>query len=162
MQRLLMDFFSTAGAVILDEKGAPSRKVGEGEAVVGILPDDLKRLYVALQEAEKALNEECGKVHGPMEAVLVKGPFAMSDADKDVLRQHTLAHNQQELLADIFWASVEKAFPQLAFPPMGKGLRVGWQVVSTPRRESRLHVIDLGMIPVPADLLEALKAELGS
>jgi hypothetical protein len=164
MQKFLMDFFSTAGAVVLNKKTkGPDSKVERGETVVGVLPDELKRFSIALRQAREAMRKECPQVHEKIEAILTAGPSRMKTGDLEAVEQHLLAHKRQDLLADIFWQAVTQAFPRLVLSQGEMGIREGWKVVTSPpaRQCPRVQVIDLSRIPIPPGFAEALLRGLG-
>jgi len=116
----------------VDENLLPSAQVGEGEKVVGTLPDNLKRLFIAILQTNQDLRATCEGIHARFRPQKDAGkkPSDLPVEDRRLLDEHNAQHEWTDLAIQIFWMEVVNAFPELGRPATSKGLRQGWQVVS--------------------------------
>jgi len=132
MLKHLRQLVEDANAVVLDnEKFQPEGEMMPGDIPLGILPDDIKKLWVVVRRRSDKLSKECDKIHGTLKVLAAKAPTAVTEKDKELIQQHTALHSRQEVLSEVFWQAVKEAFPQTFILPGSIGLRKGWQVVIT-------------------------------
>ena len=140
---LLRDLLGELSAVdITDSDHQPERKVQEGEVVLGILPNQLKKLYVVLSKSIDKLEEECGKIDRMKLEILQMPDSRATDYELEVLQKHDLAHEWHKIIGLLFWHGVKRIFSSMGTT----GLREGWQVVKLP---PTLLVVEL--VPVEAE-----------
>ncbi|MEK9201648.1 MAG: hypothetical protein AAB944_01620 [Patescibacteria group bacterium] len=108
-----------------DAKPPNDEKVGEGEVLLGVLNDDLKRLQVVMAMSVDELKPALEKVQTWLKDLDGKEP--PEDQYEKMRREYQLAQNDFELARKVFWTSVYAEFPE----GLGKNLslREGWQVV---------------------------------
>lgn len=116
-------------AQVTDEELVQGFPLEAGDRVVGILRENLRRLYsvfvaegTLLQGAEEALEAEWDAI----------GPTDEQATQKraDISHRQSLDVNHYNTMKELFWGSVRLAFPQL----IGRreiSIRRGWQVVFT-------------------------------
>lgn len=127
MQKFLLDLSRQIGAVKLgDDATGPKEEVGPGERVIGTLPEDVRKLFVVHSNHIDAMNGLCKGFHASsLEFLLGKPP---EPEDAVAADQHVVLHRQVELVSNIFWHSVRRAFPGIACEDH-IGIRKDWQVV---------------------------------
>ena len=138
MQQFLQDVFARAKAVHLNNGvPTPTEKVEKGDTVFGVLPDDLKRLYVVYDTHRDELARQCEATHDLIEEAKKKRKSEVKPEDMAIIQQHMLEHNKHELLGTIFWDSVKMVFPELVTTTQSIAIREGWQIVTY--RDNPLH-----------------------
>jgi hypothetical protein len=124
---------------------APKDKVKRGDKVIGVLPPDLRKLYVVVRESLHATWE----IPVPDEEIdaqlsrMVKG--TETDEDFRTAGEKLLAQSEHELICHIFWEAVRREFPdKFMFTPFGF-IRAGWHVVTVKREMSRTEAHFMGI-----------------
>ncbi|OGZ69829.1 MAG: hypothetical protein A3D44_01890 [Candidatus Staskawiczbacteria bacterium RIFCSPHIGHO2_02_FULL_42_22] len=112
--------------VSLRDVKSPTGELQEGEKVVGILTDDLKRLFAI----RAALYANLGSVHRRLEEKikLLAGSEIPEQEIKAMHVLHTTAHNEYQMSNSAFWHCVRGEFPSIAGQEIG--VRKDWQVVT--------------------------------
>lgn len=121
------------GAKFKDSSLAPEEKVRAGEEVLGELPDELKRLYVAMRVFNQEVEVRCNDLHDWAEKLIKECSDAghkVETADWLKLQQHTLDHKRTSLFRQCFWHQVQEAFPSQIIRDGNFALRKNWQVVT--------------------------------
>lgn len=127
------------GAKFKDSDLAPEGKVQAGEEMLGELPDELKRFYVAMLVFNKEVEARCAELHEWAEKLLQEsrnGDREVQTADRLKIQQHTLDHQRMDLFRRCFWHQVREAFPKQIIRDDNLALRKGWQVVTYSDRVS--------------------------
>ena len=97
-------------------------KLEKGQTAVGVMSDDLKRLYSlhcgAVDKANNLLNKlrENGAAHRELHekgTVCGEGCRKYLGEQRRLSKEHDLAVAEHEALKEIFWASVRIEFPEL-------------------------------------------------
>lgn len=116
----------------VDKSLLPAGKVESGEKVVGVLPDHLRRFYIAVLTMNRDVKATCEKVHARFQSQQDAGvkPSQLTAEEKKLLYEHAVQHEWIDQVSQLFWLEVTNEFPELVMPGFGKGLRQGWQVVS--------------------------------
>ncbi|MDD4467079.1 MAG: hypothetical protein PHQ08_01360 [Candidatus Pacebacteria bacterium] len=140
MQILLRDVLNEIDNVDLSSVSPDLGEVEENEEVLGILPDDLKKLFVVRESYYNFVGEECKRIH------------SLKKVDQKtllLLERHELLHEFFELLSGLFWNSVRGCFEGSTLKGSGIVIRKGWKVVSLPEKEdkARLSIMMIGAIP---------------
>src|SRR3989344_4972480 len=107
-----------ASEVSLKGLKSPDSELETGEKVVGTLPDDLKKLYVVMQDAR----EKTKALHARLENV----PEDVKKL-KLIIQEHAVVHLEENLVREAFWTCVRLEFPETVSGDVG--LRKDWQVV---------------------------------
>ncbi len=103
---------------------SPDYGVEEGEEVVGILSDDLKKLYVVMVGAE----EKTKALHTRLQKEIPElGDKITEEKKKEIIREHATVHLEEDLIHKAFWTCVRLEFPKVGSDDVG--LRKDWQVV---------------------------------
>jgi hypothetical protein len=126
---------------------APTDKVQRGDKVIGVLPPDLRKLYVAVRKSLQSLMEAPGSDKEITDRLsrLVEG--VSREEDFASAEKSLLAHSEHELLCHIFWHGVRRVFPdKFMFTPFGF-IRTGWRVVTVKRETSRMEAQFMGITP---------------
>ena len=138
MQKFLEELCAKLMAVVLNEKSPqPEGEVGKGETVVGVLPDDLKRLWIVHHTLRLEMAEKCAVAHKVMRGMIVAllEDEQPSASDTEFAIAHKQEHERWNIIDDmydkLFWQGVREAFPSIALSPK-IGLRGDWQVVRCP------------------------------
>lgn len=148
MQRFLKDLLEKIEAVDLaNTLHVPDGEVEDGEKVVGILPDDMKRFYVVFSDSIDELTERVEDEQERLEELVAKPVSEFTPEDHTFAQQHVLARKKQEIVKDLFWLGVENAFPELTLVG-SMGVRKDWQVVSCRRRVSPIEIVSMGLIRI--------------
>lgn len=104
----------------LSAKAAPSDEVPRGAKVLGVMSDDLKKLFVVKNDMSDMLNERCPAFHDKMVAMkkgLSKNPDPAKQSEfESLMRSHDLEHKRRELTRDYFWFCVREEFPETLYP----------------------------------------------
>lgn len=128
VQSVLADFFAKARGVNLSMVTPPAEKVSKNDKVIGILSDDLKKLYaiyaifvdsVARQKA--GLNDLIARVVNKEESV--------TDEDRENVQNYFITKAQLNICRDVFWNAVNEELPETAIARR-IALREDWQVVT--------------------------------
>jgi hypothetical protein len=138
MLPFLQELIKNLEAIEIDESEGPSLPVQADEHVVGILNDELKKLYVLIQHMDETINNITERAR----QIFISGEEDLTNLQK----QFSLLASKGVTLHRIFWTEVRSDFPEVNDKP-GIGLRAGWLVVWTYRREDALD-------DMPLDLLE--------
>ncbi|MFA5878503.1 MAG: hypothetical protein WC845_04015 [Candidatus Staskawiczbacteria bacterium] len=153
MQQFLKDLLDRIEKADLGGKTAvPKGEVGTDDKVVGILPDDLKKLWVVLNADSIDLAKQCESTHDA--AWRVTAERHPSAKNRDIAQQHILAHSRHELIRSLFWHGVKAAFPQAVIGDGSIGLCKDWQVTISPPDNSQQ------IIPLSPLLAVALMSEI--
>lgn len=125
----------------VDKDLIPSDKVEENEKVVGVLPDHLKRLYVAIVMTRNEISQRCSEVHAHFQPTMVAGmkQSELSAEDRASLYRHIADHYWNNEMYDLLWVEITNEFPELAVRGINKGIREGWKVVFSNPLNEALH-----------------------
>ena len=136
MQKFIEELLKEIGTVDLTEAVGPDRKVGQGDKVVGVMSDDLKRFCVVYRQACDDKDVQCAKVHEQLGAIAGK-PFSEITAEEwTIVQDHYMLHGQTKAIQDLFWLAVKMEFKELFITQRGIGLRKDWTVVTYPVEQS--------------------------
>jgi hypothetical protein len=140
VEKFLEEFFEKVSAVELDggEGQEPEDDVREGENVIGVLPDRLKKMHIVLREESKVLSDQCQEFHKNNVELIISN--ALAELTK-VMQQCFLLHARHKIFSEIFWHSVTEVFPQSMLLGEVTGLRKGWKVVSFSRLDTITSLI---------------------
>ena len=123
------------GEVSLNNVLSPATELERGDKVVGILPDDLKKLYWVAEFTEHkfaTLGTETSKKFGNLsKEELEKQKDAVTKGYENIL----VASKEFDATINLFWSSVRLQFPS-TIRAMNIGLRKDWQVVTVDPRET--------------------------
>ena len=120
---------------------SPNYKVEEGETVVGVLPAELKALYVVCSGMRRGLERSCEATHKEIHQA-VENSSKLDKSEKErilrIAKEHGLAHLKYDAVGEFFWANVRLAFPE----SLGKsiGIREDWKVVTFESKEPSLKL----------------------
>jgi hypothetical protein len=136
----MSDLMKKIEAVKLDKNiPAPQEELREGETVVGILPDGLKKIFVFLDNLSEESQKEYRASRECIDSLIKKlsdSPSKMKPEEKSIMVNYTLAYRRCEFVSDLFWHGVKEEFPKTVLTPYNIGLRKGWKVViATQRRD---------------------------
>lgn len=135
MTEFLRAFLDRVDAVVLNDKTpGPTKEVAPGDIGIGILPEELRRWFIAMKNFEAEVRAECDKNHGRIRVIQAKSAASTSDEEKAFVRAHFLLHSQVETVSHLFWTGVCDAFPE-ATAGRALDIRKGWNVVTFHRRQ---------------------------
>jgi hypothetical protein len=128
------------------------KPVADGEEVLGLLSDPLKRLFVVLTEKSKKVFAECDRVHAEVDRLEAESKGTSTEAEAYaqaavLAAEHQEDHRRRKIVHDIFWALVTSEFPKTDEDEFAVGVRQGWQVVVYPNKQQsdpRLMGIHIG------------------
>lgn len=112
--------------------GEPAIAVRQGEVVLGVLPDNLKRVYLALRAFKQESEVRCTELHAWADGLTAKysGADEVELEDHLKLQRHTLDHERVEFFRKYFWLEVKDAFAKYVLWDGNVALREGWKVVT--------------------------------
>ena len=118
----------------------PDEEVRDGERVVGVLSDDLKRLYVVWTRSLEEQLAVCEEKHAKMlqRAQSMSNSELVASGLAAEIKEHELLHGRLDLIKNIFWHEVKTAFPEVILEGGGVGLRKDWKVVVLDQSRSPL------------------------
>lgn len=160
MTQLLRDLMAQLAAVNLQNRTGPEDEVEESDHAVGIMNEDLRRLWVLRSAAHETL---VGLRRDALLATLdAKNQKELEDRIKPLEVPFSAACTRMDLVERLFWDSVRYEFPELALKSK-VGVRRGWQIVWTDEPES-LSIIDIleAMGADRAHLIEVSSRRRGS
>lgn len=107
----------------------------EGEHFIGLLPDELKRLYAVWRKRENSMHKLAADALFAAASIvadsgLIRDSESCKKLDKDIKSMEAkvaLLHEEEEALRSMFWVSVRDCFPELGAKTIG--LRKGFKVV---------------------------------
>jgi len=102
---------------------------GGVEEVVGVLSDDLKRMYIAVRRFYDENMSRCKEVHDQLEEMVSKKE-PLDEKDLLFVQAHMLDHKKRDFVMTAFWIAVREAFPKTIFKSDNVGIRDGWKVVT--------------------------------
>lgn len=105
--------------VILDNVPGPDRKIRPGERVLVVLPDDLKRLYVLMDQAYEK-KERIKKEKSD--------PCVPTEDGPDHFTRKSRSEFEHSALCTCFWESV-RSLPEAGIASLS--IAEGWQVVTS-------------------------------
>ena len=124
------------GQVDLEQVEEPAVELEDDDEVVGVLPEELQRLYalkVKASEAHRAIHGEILQFCGRHISSLTEPPPEFDQ----LAQRHNLAVHRAEALDNLFWTSVRIEFPELANKGT-IGLAEEWQVYWRKPRKSNV------------------------
>lgn len=101
---LVRQLLAKAGDVDLrkvDSKLVPDEKVGKNEKVVGVLPDHLKQLYLAIVMTGEEIRRKCPDIHSRFEAKIKGKDSQITDDERKVLERHSVEHDWSDVIKSI-------------------------------------------------------------
>jgi len=131
--QLLEEILAGIRSAVLPEDMLADYKPEDGDTVVGVLPDELRRVYAHSQLLEKQLQEvgdDLNRQYRELCAASAENPEgrkALAEARKSMNRQYRAVLMKIRLVQKILSVGVQLAFPD--FPNEELKLRAGWQVV---------------------------------
>ena len=137
MQLFMREFADKVDAVDLSDPTIkpPQLEVQDGERVVGILGDDMRKFYITFLRYVAELKKRC-EVDHPLIRMAARKPQADLTADDIALgSQHHLLHERVKLIAKMFFYGVRERFPEAADENLKVCLRKNWQVTVTSWRD---------------------------
>jgi len=134
MQQFLKDLFEEIeDADIGPEAQGSAEEVREREIVVGVMPDNLKRIYVVFRQSCENSNAFIQEWQVRLERAFNTPRFLISADDWKLMQEYVEQKNRHEILEKIFWAAVKEAFPNdLLVTDDIIGIREDWKVVLCP------------------------------
>ena len=141
---LLKKILNEAAEVSLRDVKSPDHEVEQGEKVIGVLSDDLRRLYVLMTDAAERLESVSQKAAAWLKSF--EGEERPKDEDQRRKEEFFLAENEHSTIKACFWGSVRDELPEVAGEE-NIGLRARWQVVVIDQR-----------VRVKKELLELVRA----
>ena len=121
----LKKILARVSEVSLGDAKSPEYEVQDGETVVGVLPDDLKRLYVVYMGTKEKARVVYARLS---KEVNEAGDDITEEKKKSVTHKYVPVRLEEDLVGREFWTSVRFEFPQVGDEDIG--LRAGWQVVT--------------------------------
>ena len=126
MHPFLAEIIENLKRIKVEKLAGPQREVGEGDHVVGVVSEELKRLWGLRAEGRRKLFElerlllliaaqHLGEPEPPPEYLEKRREFLLADSDDDAVNE-------------LFWAAVRQDFPEIAEHP-SIGVRREWKVV---------------------------------
>ena len=114
-------------AIQLDGQNGPEAAPEEGDKIVGVMSDDLKRLFLLREEYGKKVDAFNKKVFARLAEV---GDFRniAPEENREHQQKKELLSNKIELVDVIFWSAVKHEFPTVIGHNIA--VRQGWQVVT--------------------------------
>lgn len=160
--RMLRDLFSEAeefckefqtavGAVQLNgNEGSPENPVVDGEVVLGILPEPLRRLYVVRARTARGLKAKTEQLKSRVYEKLMDAPLRdlvnpqkfIDEMEQEGGEEHRKQYRRVDLINTIFWDLVREALN--ATDVKNIGLREGWKVVAMPEKKRRSPIFTFG------------------
>lgn len=107
--------------VSLDGVECPAGPIREGARVIGVLPDDLKRLYILLGEASRKKEK--------VERETVTEICEATEDGPDHATRSFRADVEHQTLVTCFWESVKETMPETGIYSLS--LAENWQVVTS-------------------------------
>jgi hypothetical protein len=130
MSVFLADLSREIEEVVLDDKApAPQDELKDDDIVAGVLPDDLKKLFVVLFRSDKELVGQCESTHERLEKMRAMSRDEVTPGHEAFAFQHFLAHQRVNLIGELFWHGVREAFPYIS-GVASIDLRKNWMVVT--------------------------------
>ncbi len=123
---LVKSILARMSEVSLTDAKSPQEDLEEGDRVVGILTDDLKRLHVVMVKSIKTLKSVTQQIDEWIKSLEGKEIPEYDEAGRK--KKFFLATIDCETLTMCFWNSVRNEFPEIA-GEKSIGLRKDWQVV---------------------------------
>ena len=135
----LREFMERVNAVVLDEetlaKFKPTTDVDGGVEVVGELPDELKKMFIACEHISQDIEKVNGKVQGgaagaAAEAASGKASSALAKSANVITSARKLIKLQADMnvAVQIFMREVQNEFPDTLGGQVG--ICSGWKVVT--------------------------------
>jgi hypothetical protein len=131
--KTLWKFLEGVETAVPNDRMIRNGRSEESDQVVGVLPEELKRLYAFYFNSVQKSNEEIDRLRqrygGVVEAASKNRNAAVIEkAKKLARRRHALIHSELDLLFDIFTLEVREVFTKI---DVGQefALRTGWKVV---------------------------------
>jgi hypothetical protein len=116
-------------AVVIPDECPNQEPLRAGERVVGVMPDDIKQLYVLLHEAWKKKQR--------IESDTTTHPCTPTDDGPNGFTRTFRAEIEHQTLVTCFWESVRESIPGAA--DVSLNTRGNWQIVtSSPLPEEQL------------------------
>jgi len=105
-----------------------------GDELVGVIPENIRKIYVAVLQHGEEVQKSCPAVHKRMAELKQsrkEGNIKMPEkADLELIQGHALAHDERDLFRDYFWICVKRHFNSNYLITGNLSLRKGWEVVS--------------------------------
>ena len=127
---LLKAILNRMSEVSLKNAKAPEHALEEGEKVVGTMSDDLKRLYIVMDDACEELESVGKKSAAWIESF--EGEELPKDEDERKKREFLLLSNECRTAYTCFWNSLHHEFPETLREDVA--VRKDWQVVIIDRK----------------------------
>ena len=131
----------------------PKREPGGGCIVAGVLPMELRKLYVVWENSKEEI-KKIDKQFDAEVAELRRKRKLTKKRQKEIQQQNYLAHSRYRDIERSFWSAVCKKFPEI-FEAQSTFIRESWEVVIVISSSQRLHV--LAFCEPSCSLGEALK-----
>ena len=141
MQQFLKDLFEEIeGADIGPEAEGPRPEVREREVVVGVMPDNLKRIYVVFHQSCESSNAFIQEHQARLERAFNTPRFLVTSDDWKLMQEYVVQKNRHEILEKILWTAVKEAFPNdlLLVSNDTIAIRRDWKVVLSPMSDLAL------------------------
>lgn len=134
-----MKVLARVNEVSLKDVRSPDFKVEPGEKVVGVLPDDLKKLYMVMDELIKKVNSLNKQGHELYGSLTEKETTEKTLKEASQLyRKLQLENGDHAMLEECFWASIRRHLPETA-DISNLGLRENWQIVEVDMAQRAKH-----------------------
>ena len=122
---------------LADNNSKPEKNQQDNESFVGVLPDDLKKLWIVKKQLHEEIAGKIGASQERLDKVLQSGTITdLHSKELDFAHRFSLTIKRYELTTAIFWQGVMEAFPEISLAHTARGcneeigIRKGWQVVT--------------------------------
>jgi len=135
----------------------PEEEVKDGETVVGIMPDDLKKFFVVRGKLIDEMNLKCEEVSRRLTEIFAELMPNLSEIigtstselleqldpeDLFFLQLHELDLMWMDIVNRLFWYAVKETFPQTAITYDNIAIRKGWQIVTCESKQESEFISD--------------------
>lgn len=126
---LLKEIIGGIDAIVLNGEIylGPKGEVKDGETVIGVLPDYLKKFYLFREELHK-FTLVCGEQLKRLSHMATFSSEVLTEDLEFLANEKALLENKLALVEFLFWIEVRHEFSQP--PELDVGVRQEWQVVS--------------------------------
>ena len=108
--KFLEELIQEIGSVVVEDCPEPPNEVRDGETVIGVMDDYLRRLYAVYRRMIDDLAKECCDFHNKLAVILMKPISTLSAEEKNFANKHLVEHIHVETIIKIFWSAVSDAF----------------------------------------------------
>lgn len=146
--QFLEEFLAKVKLVDLTTIPVVDEKLKKGDKGLGVLPDDLKRLYAVYRAINAEQGKSCMEFYSSarmMDAMISRVITGKAKPEEMAfIKDHELEHKRTEFLSEIFWTAVrewvQQEHPETDVSSIG--IREDWQIV-IPEPEESDHMVKI-------------------